>query len=175
MTDSSQELLDVVDADDRITGVATRGEIHRLGLMHRAVHILVFHTRGDLFLQKRSLNKDNNPGLWDSSAAGHVDSGEDYLVCARRELHEELGIEDTLVLECLFKLPPSPLTGMEHCRVYQCTHTGPFVLQTTEIDEGRWVSAMEMDQRVAENDPTITDSLKLIWQRRGERLAAASG
>ncbi|MCZ6882595.1 MAG: NUDIX domain-containing protein, partial [Gammaproteobacteria bacterium] len=87
----SQELLDVVDEDDRIVCVKTRGEIHELGLMHRSVHILVFNSQRQLFIQKRSMSKDNQPGLWDSSAAGHVDSGEDYHSCAIRELAEELG------------------------------------------------------------------------------------
>ena len=58
----SQELLDVVDAEDRVIGVKTRGEIHAQGLMHRAVHILVFNSKGELFLQKRSMSKDENPG-----------------------------------------------------------------------------------------------------------------
>ena len=51
----SQELLDVVDENDRVVAVKTRGEIHAQGLMHRAVHILVFNQQGDLFIQKRSM------------------------------------------------------------------------------------------------------------------------
>lgn len=90
----SQELLDVVDIDDRVIDVKTRGEIHALSLMHRAVHILVFNAAGELFIQKRSMSKDENPGQWDTSAAGHVDSGEIYRQCAIRELREELGIRD---------------------------------------------------------------------------------
>ena len=88
----SHELLDVVDADDRVIAVKTRGDIHAQGLKHRAVHILVFNGQGQVFLQKRSLSKDEQPGKWDSSAAGHVDSGETYLECASREIEEELGI-----------------------------------------------------------------------------------
>jgi hypothetical protein len=85
----SHELLDVVDENDNVITVKTRGEIHAQGLMHRAVHILVFNSDGELFLQKRSLSKDEQPGKWDSSAAGHLDSGEDYHDCARREIAEE--------------------------------------------------------------------------------------
>ena len=73
---SSHELLDVVDDNDEVIAIKTRGEIHARGLMHRSVHILVFNSRGEVFLQKRSLSKDEQPGKWDSSAAGHVDSGE---------------------------------------------------------------------------------------------------
>ena len=161
----SQELLDVVDENDLIIGVKTRGEIHARGLMHRATHILVFNRQGDLFIQKRSMNKDNDPGLWDTSAAGHVDSGEDYYICAVRELKEELGIVLNVPLETLFRLPPTTITGMEHCTVYRCTHDGPFELQTDEIDEGKWVGVLEMDQRVSGADPTVTKALQLIWKK----------
>ena len=161
----SEELLDVVDADDRVIGVKTRGEIHAQGLMHRAVHILVFNTSGKLFIQKRSMRKDNNPGLWDSSAAGHVDSGEDYYSCAIRELGEELGLIVTAPLEYLFRLAASPITDMEHCSVYRCMDDGPFELEAGEIDEGAWVSSTEMDKRVLEDDPTMTLVLQYIWKK----------
>jgi isopentenyldiphosphate isomerase len=166
VTDSlSQELLDVVDASDRVIDVMARGEVHRLGLMHRSVHILVFNSEQNFFIQKRSMSKDSNPGLWDSSAAGHVDSGEDYLHCAQRELGEELGIHHPGVLEPLFHLQPHKATGMEHCTVYRCLHDGPMALQHDEIEEGAWVSLEEMDMRVAARDPEITTVLKLIWQK----------
>jgi isopentenyldiphosphate isomerase len=166
----SQELLDVVDEDDRIVDVKTRGEIHALGLMHRSVHILVFNSQDQLFIQKRSMTKDNAPGLWDSSAAGHVDSGEDYHSCAIRELEEELGIETPASLEKLFRLPASTITGMEHCIVYRIINEGPFELQAEEIDEGAWISAKEMDRRVGEEDPTLTQVLQFIWGKFRQNL-----
>lgn len=161
--DVSQELLDVVDENDQIVDVKTRGEIHKLGLMHRASHILVFNSQGKLFLQKRSMNKDENPGLWDTSAAGHVDSGEDYLACAVRELDEELGISGEVSLILLFRIPASSQTGMEHCAVYACQFDGPLTLQAEEIDEGLWVSPEMMSQRVKDSDPGLTEGAKLIW------------
>ena len=81
------EIIDVVDVDNNIIRQAPRYEVHNKRLMHRSVHILVFNSQGNLFLQKRSMTKDENPGLWDTSAAGLVDSGEDYLHCAKRELN----------------------------------------------------------------------------------------
>jgi isopentenyldiphosphate isomerase len=77
------------------------------GVMHRAVHILVFDESGRLFLQKRSLHKDLNPGLWDTSAADHVDAHEDYASGAARELREELGIEHGRPMTPLFKILPT--------------------------------------------------------------------
>ena len=164
----SQELLDVVDENDNVIAVKTRGEIHARGLMHRAVHILVFNSQGQLFLQKRSLSKDEQPGKWDSSAAGHVDTGEDYLECARREINEELGIVTERPLQILFKLPASELTGNEHCVVYQYRHDGPMVLHPQEIDEGRWTNPVVMDERVADDDPDLTEAVVLIWKRYRE-------
>jgi len=161
----SHELLDVVDEDDNIIAVKTRGEIHARGLMHRAVHILVFNSQGELFLQKRSMIKDEQPGKWDSSAAGHVDSGEDYLDCARREIGEELGIDADREFELLFKLPASALTGNEHCMVYRYCFDGPMVLHAEEIDEGSWISPQLLDRRVAKADSELTEALCLIWKR----------
>jgi isopentenyl-diphosphate delta-isomerase type 1 len=161
----SQELLDVVDEDDQVIAVKTRGEIHAKGLMHRAVHILVFNYQGDLFIQKRSMSKDECPGLWDTSAAGHVDSGEDYVSCAIRELSEELGIKVESALEFLFKLQPQISTGMEHAVVYRYVDEGPFQLQKEEIDEGNWISKTEMDQRVGSADPTLTLVVCQIWRQ----------
>ena len=164
----SDELLDVVDANDEFVAVKTRGEIHASRLMHRAVHILLFNSSGELFLQKRSMNKDEQPGKWDSSAAGHVDSGEDYLQCAERELDEELGIAVDRPLQVLFKLPASLRTGNEHCMVYRYCFDGPLLLQADEIDEGAWIDPAIMDRRVADDAAELTDAITLIWKRYRE-------
>lgn len=164
----SDELLDVVDENDKVIACNTRGEIHARGLMHRAVHILVFNSRAELFLQKRSMSKDENPGLWDSSAAGHVDSGEDYLECARREIAEELGIVLQTPLQFLFKQPASADNGFEHSAIYRHELDGPLQLQAEEIDAGLWISQQQMDQRVESDDPSMTRTLTLIWRQYRE-------
>lgn len=114
------------------------------------------------------MNKDEQPGKWDSSAAGHVDSGETYLDCAQREITEELGIVAEQSMEVLFKLPASALTGNEHCMVYRYNFDGPMVLQVEEIDDGQWIPAEAMDRRVAEHAPCLTESVCLIWKEYRE-------
>ena len=86
------ELFDVVDENNVVIGQERRAVVHAADLRHRAMHLFAFNKRGDLFLQRRSLLKDSCPGLWDSSAAGHLDVGESYADCATRELEEELGV-----------------------------------------------------------------------------------
>jgi isopentenyldiphosphate isomerase len=157
------ELLTVVDENDCIIDTCPRHIIHATGLRHRAVHILVFNELGQLFLQKRSMKKDLNGGLWDTSAAGHVDAGEDYDISAIREVEEELGI-CVNSLESLFKLPATAAIGMEFIQVYRCIHNGPFVLAADEIDEGDWFSVTEISERIAADDQRLTETFKTIWR-----------
>ncbi len=158
------ELLSEVDENDEIIGTRTRGELHRLGLRHRAVHILVFNTRGELFLQQRSSNKDINPGLWDTSAAGHVDLGESYDESARRELAEELGVSDAVAFHPAFKLSALPVTGWEFIQVYTVTHDGPFQLNAKEITGGQWISTVKVDDWIRQGGAGLTRSFKTLWQ-----------
>lgn len=157
------ELLAVVDEYDRIIDHCPRHQIHALALRHRAVHILVFNGSGQLLLQKRSMKKDLNKGLWDSSAAGHVDQGENYDDCAPRELQEELGV--SAEVSPLFKLEPKPELGMEFIQVYNCQHNGPFQLAVDEIDEICWFDPKQVDQQVREDDATLTETFKIIWRQ----------
>ena len=156
------EFLAVVDEHDRIIDRRPRHEIHALTLRHRAVHILLFNEAGQLLLQKRSMKKDLNQGLWDTSAAGHVDYSETYNICAPRELQEELGVSAELTT--LFKLEPTPALGMEFIQVYRCLHNGPFELAADEIDESRWIDNDEIDERVNQNDAKLTETFKIIWR-----------
>ena len=129
------ERFDVVDANDRVLRSEFRDVIHVNNFLHRAVHMLLFNKSGELYLQKRSIWKDRNPGLWDSSAAGHVDTGEDYLTAARRELHEELGI-DAPPLEPFYRLTPNQANGWEFIQAYRGHHEGPFHPAPLEVETG---------------------------------------
>ena len=160
------EWLDVVDADDRVIERRPRAEIHRLGLRHRATHILVFDSAGRLFLQQRSWKKVVNAGLWDTSAAGHVDPGESYDACARRELAEELGIHCLQSpLELQFKLPASSATGWEFIHVYRTVYDGALSLNADEIDDGRWVTATAIDSWQDTDGERLSETFRHLWTR----------
>ena len=131
---TQEERFPVVDASDQILGSASRADVHGNNLLHRAVHILIFNKTGELYLQKRSPYKDRHPLLWDSSAAGHVDAGEEYDDAARRELNEELGID--VPLKRAVKLPASDRTDHEFIWLYLGYHDGDFNLNRTEIEYG---------------------------------------
>jgi isopentenyldiphosphate isomerase len=161
----SEEIFDVVDDQDEVIGQATRKEVHQRGLMHRATHVLVFNSAGQIFLQKRSMNKDRQPGLWDSSASGHLNVSEDYDACAVRELQEEIGLALKTPLMRLFKLPASPATDWEHVWIYRCEAEGPFHLNADEIECGGWFSPDELTKWLAEKPEDFASALIVIWQR----------
>lgn len=161
----SEEIFDVVNERDEVVGRRPRSEVHRLGLMHRATHVLVFNSRGQVFLQKRSMNKDRQPGLWDSSASGHVDSGEDYDACVLRELREEIGLKLSETPRRLFKLAASPETDQEHVWVYRCEAEGPFQLHPDEIERGGWFTPQEVNRWMKERPEEFASALLVIWKK----------
>ncbi|MGD9124592.1 MAG: NUDIX domain-containing protein [Desulfarculaceae bacterium] len=133
---TDQEILAVVDAEDRIIDTRTRGEIHQGGLLHRAVHILVLDAQGRIYLQRRSANKDSHPHKWTSSASGHVDAGEDYAQAAVRELKEELNLD--LPLTRVGKLPASAATDNEFSEVFLAIASSPPRPNPQEISQGEF-------------------------------------
>jgi isopentenyldiphosphate isomerase len=160
----SEEIFDVVNERDEVVGQAPRSEVHRRKLWHRAVHVLVFNARGEVFLQKRSMLKDTAAGLWDSSSSGHVDSGEDYDACAVRELREEIGLSVARTPERILRLEACAETGCEFCWVYRCASEGPFVLHPQEIETGGWFAPEFVTQWVSEKPQEFASAFVLIWK-----------
>jgi isopentenyldiphosphate isomerase len=163
----SEEIFDVVNERDEVIGRKPRSEVHLLGLLHRAVHVLVFNSGGEVFLQKRSRQKDRQPGLWDSSASGHVDSGEHYDATAVRELREELGLRVALPPKRLFKIAACEETDQEFVWVYRCHSDGPFDLNPDEIEHGGWFEPETVARWLAERPQEFASALPMIWRMHG--------
>ena len=169
MTQQHEEWFDVVNERDEIVGRATRREVHARGLLHRAVHALVFDGTGRVFLQKRSMTKDMSPGLWDSSCSGHLDSGEDYDAAAIRELGEELGVPGAAPMRW-FRIEACRETAQEFCWVYRLRHDGPFVLHPGEIERGEWVTPDELARQLAARPQDYSPAFSLLWPMAREKL-----
>ena len=160
----SEEIFDVVNERDEVTGQNTRCEVHARGLWHRAVHVLVFNGCGEIFLQKRSLIKDIAAGKWDSSASGHLDTGEAYDDCAVREVREEIGLQLAQPPVRLFKIDACRETGWEFCWIYRCKSEGPFALHPDEIETGGWFTPEAVTKWVAEKPEDFASCFVLIWK-----------
>ena len=161
----NEDIFDVVNEHDQVIDQRPRSVVHAQELRHRAVHVLVFNSKGQLFLQLRSKTKDNDPGLWDNSCSGHVDAGESYVVAAERELMEEIGLLVEKPLEELFKLTASPETGMEFVTIFMTEAEGPFELCPEEIDEGRWASTTEIRLALQTEPENYTPTFRMIWEQ----------
>jgi 16S rRNA (adenine1518-N6/adenine1519-N6)-dimethyltransferase len=141
--DGPEESFPLVDERDQVIGAAPRGQVHANNLLHRAVHMLIFNSAGEVFLQLRSRWKDRHPLAWDSSAAGHVNAGEEYDQSAARELREELGIDTPLLR--IAKLPASERTGYEFICLYRGSHDAELRPNPSEIEAGRFFPPTVVD------------------------------
>ncbi|MGH8022431.1 MAG: NUDIX hydrolase [Limisphaerales bacterium] len=159
-----KDIFDIVNESDEVVGRAPRTEVHVRGWLHRAVHVLVFNSSGAVFLQKRSMTKDRQPGVWDSSCSGHVDSGEDYDQTAVRELREEIGLVLKAAPPRLFKVNACPETDAEFVWVYRCDSEGPFRLHPDEIDEGDWFAPERVSRWIQEKPENFATAFVLIWR-----------
>jgi 16S rRNA (adenine1518-N6/adenine1519-N6)-dimethyltransferase len=165
---SQSEVFPVVDESDHVIRSAPRGEVHGNNLRHRAVHILLFNLQNEVFLQKRSRWKDRHPLAWDSSAAGHVDAGEEYDDAARRELQEELGVQTALTP--FVRLPASDRTGQEFIWLYTGRWDGPVTFNPVEIEAGDYfpsdIVTAWIDARPGDFAPGFVECWKVWLSRR---------
>ena len=140
------DLLDIYNRHGWRIGMALRSQCHGdPRLLHHTAHVVVFHPDGGrILLQKRSMEKDIQPGKWDTAVGGHLVLGEDYLEGAKRELAEELGYAGDAELDVLFDMQLRNDIESEDIRVFGVKLGGPFSFQREEIDEVRFWSAKSL-------------------------------
>ncbi len=158
----SEEIFDVVDEQDRVTRQAPRSRVHAERWLHRAVHIFVFNSHGELLVHQRSATKDECPLLYTSSASGHLHAGEDYDTAARRELAEELSLNSPI--EFLTKLPAGPDTSYEHSALYQTVTDEVPTFLPEEILSGAYYPLPKIDDWVTHRPEEFTPCFRSLWR-----------
>ena len=159
MKNPTEEVVQIVDRDNRIVGAVPRSRMRREALTHRASYILVFNARDELFLQKRTATKDIYPGYWDVAAGGVVLAGESYEDSAARELAEELGVTAPLIhlFDHYYEDPANRVWG----RIFRCTHDGPFTLQAEEVAFGRFTT-IAAALALSRTEPFTPDGVEIL-------------
>ena len=173
------EIVDLVNEQDEVIGQGLRSACHcDPALIHRAVHVLVFNSRGELLLQLRASSKDIQPGKWDTSVGGHLDPGEDYHSAAIREMAEELGI----LGQPLTKLYHSKIRNLiesENICTFFCLYDGDFNFAVDEIETVRTWSAEEINDALGQGHFTsnFEEEWRLFnhWLGDQERQAPRAG
>lgn len=145
------EYFPIVDEAGNVMGKATRTECHAgTFILHPVVHLHVFNSAGNLYLQKRNMNKDIQPGKWDTSVGGHVDYGEEIEPALRREVGEELGV---------FELEPHFIARYtfvsdkeaELVHSYYCVSDLDITPNKSEISEGKFWTFQEIEDTLGKN------------------------
>lgn len=165
--DNNNEMFPLVDEEGNILGAATRGECHNGSrLLHPVVHLHVFNKQGELYLQKRPMWKDIQPGKWDTAVGGHMDLGESVEMALRREVREELGITDFTHEELMHYVFDS-VRERELVFVYKTVYDGT-ITPSEETDGGRFWSMEEIKESIGKG--ILTPNFETEIQKVVEEL-----
>ncbi|MEW5801783.1 MAG: NUDIX domain-containing protein [bacterium] len=169
----TEEYFEIVNQQGEILGVAPRSVCHgNPALIHRVIHVLVFNHDGKLLLQKRSLNKDIQPGKWDTSVGGHLAVGESFEEAAYREMKEELSIQD-VPIRSLYQYIWRSEVETELVKTFICRFDGQIIYDRNEIEDVRF---WDMDSLLSRVDtgpftPNLKEELHkyLCWKKLQSR------
>jgi len=163
------EMFQLVDGNGNPVGAASREECHGNPLLiHLVVHLHVFDAQGRLYLQKRSMRKDTNPGRWDTSVGGHVNAGEDVAAALIREAREELDI-DASGARFLHAFLNEGTFESEYAQCFSLTWQGEIGPDPDEIEEGRFFTLAEVESLIG------TGALTPLFEREWPMLVRALG
>lgn len=149
--DNNKELLPVVNENGNVTGSINRGVAHNGSkVLHPVVHMHVFNSNGDIYLQKRPEWKDIQPGKWDTATGGHVDFGESVEEALLREVYEELGIKDCSYKAICHYIFESNIEK-ELVYVHKMVYDKEIHPNTNELECGRFWSEQEIKDNLGKN------------------------
>ncbi len=160
-----EEVLDLVDDDDRVIGSVTRGEVgdrHLTG--YRVVHGFLKNAKGELWIPRRTSTKRTFPNALDYGVAGHVGAGESYEEALRRETSEELNI-DLNATSWKYLGKRTPKEGA-HCfqAVYEITAEEAPAYNPDDYSGAEWMNPEELVRRIRAGESVKTDFLETVEQ-----------
>ncbi|MEN9919675.1 MAG: hypothetical protein RL662_2111 [Bacteroidota bacterium] len=139
-----EEIFPLVDETGKVIGQAARSRCHDGSkLLHPVIHLHVFNTQGQLYLQKRAASKEIEPNKWDSSVGGHIDLGETAEEAAHREGKEEIGlVGSTIYYLDKYVIETEIERELTYC--FYTVYDGSFCFDETEVQDGRFWSIQEI-------------------------------
>ena len=160
-SDNPKELFPILNEAGEVIGKASRGECHNGSrLLHPVVHLHLMNSRGELYLQRRPLWKEIQPGKWDTAVGGHVDYGETIEEALRREVREEIGLEKFTPEKMCHYLYDSD-REREMVYVYRAVYDGE-VCPSEETDGGRFWTIEELRESLGKGILTPNFELEAV-------------
>lgn len=163
-----KEYIIIVDKFDKEIGKIEKMEAHHKGILHRAFSILVFNSKNQLLLQKRSLKKYHSPGLWTNTCCSHPKYGEELGEAIHRRLREEMGFTCELkeIFSFIYKIElEKDLFENEYDHVFIGRYDGEVIANEDEVDDFKWVNINEIKNDILENPELYTYWFKCLMDR----------
>lgn len=161
---AKEEWLPLVDEKGNVTGRATRKAVHSgPGKLHPVVHLHLINSKGELYLQKRSLKKDTQPGKWDTAVVGHVDLGETIEHALLRETAEELNITGINPIP-LAQYKWETMVESELVFSFRALYNATPVFNKQEIDDGRFWTFKEINENIGKGifTPNLENEIPML-------------
>ena len=164
------EYFPVVETSGQVIGRSTREYCHSGAKpLHPVIHIHIIDRYGRIYLQKRSMRKDIQPGKWDTAVGGHVSYGESVLEAVYREASEELGFSE---FNPIYVLTYEFESSIEREMVSVLAVIGSYELHPDldEVDEGRWWELADVDDAIGKG--VLTPNFESEFQMIRSQLLA---
>lgn len=156
---SNMALIVFVDENDNVIGSGTKQEATQNGIIHRVVRVFLTNSKGEILLQKRAEHIIASPGKWDHSVGGHVDEGESYEEAVRREMHEEIGVQNVPLVE-VTKYYRDETDGERIKKRFNVLYTGVYDgainFDPGEVQDVQWVTPSALETWMAERPQDFT-------------------
>jgi len=156
---NSDELVVLVDEQDREVGTALKAEIHTDKTpLHRAFSVFIFDKDGNILVTQRALSKKTWPGIWSNSCCGHPTPGEAYEVAIARRVEQELGVvvqKFEKVSDYRYQFTKDGIMENEVCPIYRGVVEGELQPDPTEVDGWKWMEWEEFLETIKTDDQDL--------------------
>jgi isopentenyl-diphosphate delta-isomerase len=163
-----EEKVVLVDESDNVLGYMGKQEAHEKGLLHRAISVILYNSRGEQLIQQRAMTKYHWAGIWSNTCCSHPRKDESYQAAAERRLFEELGIKTKLnkAFHFIYKAHDSAsgLTEHELDHVFTGVYDEDFDFNKEEVAAVRWINAEALQKEIAAHPESYSFWYKIILE-----------
>ena len=176
----NESLVVHVNSQDEVLGFYPKLMVHEKAMLHRAVSVLIFNSKGDWLLQKRAKSKYHSGGLWTNTCCSHPYPNEDVKVAAERRIVEEMGmhVELNKVFDFIYKKELNKgLTEHEFDHVFVGYSDKLPKLNPQEVEDYTYLTSEELFLSMKIEPESYTEWFKILFpiaNKKVKRLKEAT-